>query len=48
MKGKQERIRIETIERLKRYEHSRQRANENYQRKSINEIIEDILTEIGF
>jgi len=48
MKGKQERIRIDTIERLQRYEHSRQRDNQSYQKKSINNMIEDILEENGF
>jgi len=48
MKGKQERIRTETIERLQRYEHSKQRDSEGYQKKSINNMIEDMLEEIGF
>jgi len=48
MKGKQERIRIDTIERLQRYEHARQRDNQGYQKKSINNMIEDILEENGF
>jgi len=48
MKGKQERIRIETIERLKKYESARQKETEIYQSKSINDMIADLLTEIGF
>jgi len=48
MKGKQERIKIETIERLRRYEIVRQKESEVYQRKSINEMIEDVLAESGF
>lgn len=48
MKGKQERIKVETIERLKRYESVRQKETEVYQRRSINEMIEDVLKEIDF
>jgi len=48
MKGKQERIKIETIERLRRYEIVRQKESGVYQSKSINEMIEDVLAESGF
>jgi len=46
MKGIQERIKRETLERLREYEARRQARRREYERKSINDIIEGLLEEV--
>jgi len=46
MKGIQERIKKETLEKLKKYEAEKQAKEKKYERKSISEIIEELLREV--
>jgi len=46
MKGIQERIKRETLDRLREYEARRQAKRREYERKSINDIIEGLLEEV--
>jgi len=46
MKGIQERIQKETLEKLREFEAKRQTEEKEYERKSINDIIERLLREV--
>jgi len=46
MKGIQERIKKETLEKLKKYEAEKQAKEKQYIKKSINDIIEELLEEV--
>jgi len=46
MKGIQERIKKETLEKLMEYEAEKQAKEKEYKRKSINDIIEELLREV--
>ena len=46
MKGIQERIQRETLEKLRKYEAEKQAENGEYKRKSTSDIIEELLREV--
>jgi len=46
MKGIQERIQRETLEKLREYEAEKQARKGEYRRKSIDDIIQELLTEV--
>jgi len=48
MKGIQERIKKETLDKLREYEAERQAKEKEYKRKSVSDIIEELLTEVRY
>jgi len=48
MKGIQERIKKENLDKLREYEAERQAKEKEYKRKSVSDIIEELLTEVRY
>jgi len=46
MKGIQERIQRETLEKLRKYEAEKQAKNGEYKRKAVSDIIQELLEEV--